>query len=199
MPSPLQIITNALMDLNVTGAGQSSPSGEDTELALSHYNRAVGDLVARGLGWYEVNEVFPFAVSQQSYQLAPVGTTPASGVFVMTAAGVRPPKIDRAKLVLTSSSGHYGSAVRKHRSAGAIFAVTSSALLPADISERHTLARSISHRHHESIAPVLEKPACGSRHCRHRNRYSYAARSRWRFNGRPCAALRWSVWKNAHG
>lgn len=104
MPSPLTIISSALRDLNVTGAADSAPSGEDTELALGHYNRIVQRLTAQQLGWYEVNEAFAFGVSQQSYQLAPSGTTPASGVFVMTATGVRPPKIDRAKLVLSASS-----------------------------------------------------------------------------------------------
>lgn len=104
MPSPLTIITNALRDIRVLSANDSAASGEDTELALSHYNEVVEELVALGLGWYEVNEAFTFGVSQQSYSIAPVGTTPASGVFVMTATGVRPPRFSRAKLVLVASS-----------------------------------------------------------------------------------------------
>ncbi len=105
MPSPLEIMTNAARDLTIIGSGETLPSAEDTEQVLiPHYNRMVGYLTARQLGWYDVNEKFPWGVSQQSYEIAPAGTTPAPGVFVMTAAGVRPPKFDRAKIVLTAVS-----------------------------------------------------------------------------------------------
>ena len=101
MPSPLTIITNALLDLGVNGAAQSSPNGEDTDLGLTHYNRMISYLAAMGLGWYEVNEAFTFSASQQSYTIGPSGGSPN---FTMTAGGVRPPKFSRAKLVLTSGS-----------------------------------------------------------------------------------------------
>lgn len=104
MPSPDTIITNALKWLGVTGSGQTAPAPEDTDLGLSHYNRIVEDLAARQLGWYDANEAFAFGVSQQSYSIAPSGTAPGAGIFVMTAGGVRPPKFDRAKMVLTSVS-----------------------------------------------------------------------------------------------
>lgn len=101
MPSPNDIITNALRWMNVVGSGHPTPAAEDTELGLSHYNRIVEDLAARQLGWYDANEAFPFAVSKQSYTIGPA----ASGAdFIMTAGGVRPPRFDRAKLVLTSVS-----------------------------------------------------------------------------------------------
>lgn len=86
------------------GAGETSPSGEDTELCLAHYNRMVGYLAARGLGWYDVNEAFTFSVSKQSYLIGPGPAVAGVPDFVMTAAGVRPPKFDRAKLVLTTGS-----------------------------------------------------------------------------------------------
>lgn len=101
MPSVLTIITNALLNIGVNGADRSAPNGEDTELALSHYNRMIGYLAARELGWYEVNEAFTFSASQQSYTIGPSG---GGADFIMTAAGVRPPKFDRAKLVLTAGT-----------------------------------------------------------------------------------------------
>src|SRR5688572_16704368 len=101
MPSPLTIITNALRDIRVLSANDSAASGEDTELALSHYNEVVEDLVALGLGWYEVDEAFTFSASQQTYTIGPSGS---GANFIMTAGGVRPPKFSRAKLVLVVST-----------------------------------------------------------------------------------------------
>ena len=101
MATPLDIITHALQDIGAIGAADGSPEAEDAALCLSHYNRMIGYLAARQLGWYEVNEAFTFSASQQSYSIGPAGS---GADFIMTAAGVRPPKIDRAKLVLTAGS-----------------------------------------------------------------------------------------------
>lgn len=101
MPSPLDIITSVLKSLGVVGNADPLPAPEDTDLALSHYNMIVEDLAARQLGWFDVNEAFSFAASQQSYSIGPA----ASGAnFITAAGGVRPPKFDRAKLVLTATS-----------------------------------------------------------------------------------------------
>ncbi len=100
MPSPSSIITNALEDLGIVAVGQQ-PNAQYMVKGLSHYNRMVGELAARGLGWYEVNELFTIGVSQQSYTIGPAASSPD---FVMTASGVRPPSFERAKLVLSASS-----------------------------------------------------------------------------------------------
>lgn len=100
MPSPLEIITDAYRDIQSLGAGKTLP-GEDLEFGLRHYNRMVGYLQALQLGWYEENEAFPWAVSQQSYT---IGKSGSGADFEMTAGGERPPKFDRAKLAYSGTS-----------------------------------------------------------------------------------------------
>lgn len=101
MPSPLEIITDAFRDLNLVGAGQTNPSAENTEWGLGHFNDIIEQLAANGLGWYDVNELFAFGTSKQSYTIGPA----ASGAdFIMTAPGTRPPAFSRAKLVVTAAA-----------------------------------------------------------------------------------------------
>lgn len=101
MPSPQAIIDTALRGIGRLGSGESSVGGGDADLALTHYNMMIGELQFKGLGWFEVNELFPFAVSQQSYSIGPAGS---GANFIMTAGGERPPRFSRAKLVLTASN-----------------------------------------------------------------------------------------------
>ena len=101
MPTPQQIINNALADLNKLGAADSAPNDEDNALGLSHYNRIIDRWRAQGkMSYFEFSQSFPWAASQQSYTLGPVDS---GADFIITGAGsgVRPPKINRAKLVLS--------------------------------------------------------------------------------------------------
>jgi hypothetical protein len=98
--TPLDVISGALEDLCVIPAG-GTPGGGILTLGLRHYNRMVEYLAAQRLGWYEVNEAFTFSASQQSYTIGKAGS---GANFIMTAGGERPPKFDRAKLVLTAGS-----------------------------------------------------------------------------------------------
>ena len=103
MAAPADIFRNALLDLGRMGIGESAPSAPDLALCLSHYNRLVSRWSAQGkMSYYERNQAFTFSVSQQSYS---IGVTANSPDFTITApGGVRPPFINRAKLVLTASS-----------------------------------------------------------------------------------------------
>jgi hypothetical protein len=100
MATPLQIITDAMEDLNII-AGGATPDGRNTATGLKHYNRMVGQIAALRLGWYEVNEAFTWTTSQQSYT---IGKSGSGANFIMTAGGERPPKIDYAKIVLTTGA-----------------------------------------------------------------------------------------------
>ncbi len=101
MASPLDIIRNALIDLNKLGIAETAPTGEDVALGLSHYNRLVTRWAGRSkMSYYERNQAFPFAVSKQSYTIGPTGSA-ADFIF---SGGVRPPVISRAKLVMTTST-----------------------------------------------------------------------------------------------
>lgn len=100
MPSPQDIIQNALEDLNKIGSGVTV-GAEDLALGLKHYNRLVSRWSAQAkMSYYVRTQAFTFSVSQQSYSLGPTG----SGADFIFSGGVRPPKIDRAKLVLTASN-----------------------------------------------------------------------------------------------
>lgn len=104
MPSPLTIMDNALRDISAIGAGESSAGGSDATMALSHYNRIINRWQSLSrMSYFEFSQSFTFSVSQPSYTL---GITGSGADFVITGAGVgvRPPKINRAKLVITSSS-----------------------------------------------------------------------------------------------
>lgn len=101
MPSPQDIITNALRDLNILSVGVPQPAAEDLALGLAHYNRLVNRWAAQGrMSYYVTNQAFTFATSKQSYTIGVAANTPDFTI----SAGVRPPKIHRAKLVLTASS-----------------------------------------------------------------------------------------------
>lgn len=107
MPSPLEIFKNALIDIKRMGSAEAAPYAEDTELCLTHYNRIVSRWAAQPeMSYFEFSQAFTFTTSQQSYTL---GMTGSGADFIITGAGsgVRPPKINRAKLVLTASSPDY--------------------------------------------------------------------------------------------
>ncbi len=96
MPAPIEIIRNAIVDLNIA-ASPAAVKARDLELGFNHYNRIVNRLaLTEKMGWYMRNEAFPWAVSQQFYTIGPAAGTPD---FVIT--GERPPFIDAANLVLT--------------------------------------------------------------------------------------------------
>lgn len=98
MPSPTDIINNAIVDLNIASTVEAVKPN-DFLLGFNHYNRIVNRLaLLPKMGWYMRNESFPFAASQQSYTIGPSG----SADFAIT--GPRPPLFDAAKLVLTSST-----------------------------------------------------------------------------------------------
>lgn len=100
MPSPQDIITNALWDINATPSA-AQPSAEDTAMGLAHYNRLVSRWSARpSMSYYERTQAFAFTTSKQSYTLGPTG----SGADFIFSGGVRPPVITRAKLVMTAST-----------------------------------------------------------------------------------------------
>src|SRR3990167_893388 len=96
MPSPSTIIRNVAVDLNLA-ASPESLGPNIYALLLSHYNRMVNLLaIDPKFGWYMRNEVFTFPSSAQSYTFGPTG--------VIVATGLRPPFIDRAKLVMVAGS-----------------------------------------------------------------------------------------------
>src|SRR3990167_2863153 len=101
MPSPQSIITNALREIGSLGAAQSTPNAEDLELGLQYYNMMLGRWATRKrFAWYIRNQAFTFSTSAQSYTFGPSGTfTPSSPTV-----DKRPQRIERAKLVLTSSN-----------------------------------------------------------------------------------------------
>lgn len=99
MTAPVTIFTNACIDLGRMGIGESAPSAPDLALCLVHYNRLVSRWTAQGrMSYYERNQAFTITTSQQSYSFGP------SGADFTFSGGVRPPTINRAKLVLTASS-----------------------------------------------------------------------------------------------
>ena len=104
MPSPLDIITTAEKDINVIGDGDAAASGGDLDKGLNHYNRIISRWQALGrMSYFEFSQSFAFAASQQSYTL---GITGSGADFIITGAGVgvRPPKINRAKLVIVATT-----------------------------------------------------------------------------------------------
>ena len=101
MASPADIFRNALLDIRRMGIGESAPSGPDTALCLSHYNRIISRWSAQGkMSYYERTQAFTFTTSQQSYSIGPTG----SGADFIFSGGVRPARINRAKLILTAST-----------------------------------------------------------------------------------------------
>jgi hypothetical protein len=102
LPSPQDIIINALLDINRMGAGESAPNAEDNALALSHYNRIVDRWRALGrMSYFEFSQSFPWTVSKATgYTLGPTGSG-ADFIITGTGTAVRPPTINRAKLVLS--------------------------------------------------------------------------------------------------
>jgi len=104
LPSPVQIFNDCLEDLGQQGAGQSAPNAEDTAKCVRHYNRLIDRWRALGrMSYFEFSQVFTFSVSQQAYTIGVAANNPD---FVISGAGsgVRPVKINRAKLVLTAAS-----------------------------------------------------------------------------------------------
>lgn len=100
MPSPQTVIENALREIGALGAAQSI-SAEDLELGRQYYNMLLGRWATRKrYAWYIRNQAFTFATSAQSYTFGPSGNfTPSS-----PAVDTRPQRIERVKLVLTSSN-----------------------------------------------------------------------------------------------
>jgi hypothetical protein len=98
--SPQDIIENALREINVLAAGESA-AAEDLEFGRSKYNRMISDWATqRRTVFYIRNQAFTFTTSQQSYTFGPTGNFVPSSPTI----GTRPARIERANLVIVSST-----------------------------------------------------------------------------------------------
>lgn len=110
-PTTNDVLVTALRMLVQMGAGETTPSPEDTQLALDTYNGIVGQWNSRRkFAWYQQSQAFTFGTSQQNYTIGStqvataLNPTPAQPNFVVQ-EGERPENIDFAQLVLTDTPG----------------------------------------------------------------------------------------------
>lgn len=100
--SPLQIITNALRDLNVISTMDVSARAAELELGRLHYNRMVDQLALWNDGTPVTHiQAFTIGTSAQSYTVGPTGT------FVTTSSGARPADLIAVKLVVTAATPYF--------------------------------------------------------------------------------------------
>jgi hypothetical protein len=93
------MISNSLMEIGALAQGETA-AASDLAFGLSKLNRMLDLWNTRSLFVYCItNTSFPFSASQQSYTIGPAAT---SADFTAT----RPVRIDRANLVLVSSTPH---------------------------------------------------------------------------------------------
>lgn len=100
MPTPQDILFNALVDIEKIGAGQSAIAATDLPLCLSKFNRRVSAWNAKQqFGMFEYTQVFTLPTAANSYTM---GATADSPALVVT-AGRAPLVIDSAKRVSTAT------------------------------------------------------------------------------------------------
>src|SRR5688572_20072550 len=93
-PSTLTILVSALRKLQVIGAADSAPSGEDTEYALSEYNQILGQFNTRRRKAYFMRfKSFTFTTAKTQYTIGASGNTPTPDFSLSTGEGDRPVRI----------------------------------------------------------------------------------------------------------
>src|SRR3990167_4745382 len=101
LPTTLSILTAAMRKLGALGAGETAPSGEDTEFLLGEYNDLLGQFNTRAKKAYFTRfQSFTFTTAQASYTIG----TAANGANFVVSAGDRPVRIEAAQIVLTDTT-----------------------------------------------------------------------------------------------
>ena len=97
--TPLDVITNALVEIGVLAAGES-PSGADTDFCLNKLNRLFDRFNVQNLAIYgTLLSDFVLTPSHNPHTIGPASATPD-----FTVATARPPRINKANLILTDVS-----------------------------------------------------------------------------------------------
>lgn len=100
MPTPQEIIINALLDIQGIGIDETAIPGDITPVCLSKLNRRISQWnIRRQFGSYEYTQVFTLPSAANSYTIGESADSPA---LVLT-SGKAPTKIDSAKRVTSGS------------------------------------------------------------------------------------------------
>lgn len=101
MPSPQDILINALREINIIGLDQTAIPSEAVALCLSKFNRRVGQWNARGsMGQFEYSQVFTLPSAVNNFTMG----TAADGAALVVTGGRAPVKIDSAKRLISGST-----------------------------------------------------------------------------------------------
>jgi hypothetical protein len=101
----IDIIVSAFRKLGVIGAPQREPYAEDTELALNEFNEIVEMWnLRKRKAYFQRKQEWLWGQTKDSYTIGPAAADPAQNPDFVVDHGMRPVKLEFARLILTNNT-----------------------------------------------------------------------------------------------